>query len=76
MSDSTVTSTSGFIRPFVVTDDTRGPDSVECMPGSIGGDEMHQQCWGDYTVLGTLGFWCGCNCHDAEPETEGAHDHE
>lgn len=58
---------TGVTRPAPVTDDERGPDSVECAPGVLGGfDHRLSECLGDYTMLPSLGFWCGCRCHDEE----------
>jgi hypothetical protein len=57
----------GRRRPFPVTDDERGPDSVECTPGLLGGQGnlTHADCIMDYRSL-YYGFICGCSCHDED----------
>lgn len=47
-------------RSHAVADDDRGPDSVECSPTS---HYPHHLCLLDYS---SLGFVCGCGCHDIE----------
>ena len=63
----------GIPRTVPVTDETRGPDSVECTPALLrppwDPTEKHEACFFDYTRLGHYwGFLCGCRCHDVEPE--------
>ena len=54
--------TASVKRTGVITDDERGPDSVECFPGSF---YEHSQCIFDFRdSTGDAGFLCGCRCHD------------
>lgn len=62
---------TGILRDEPVTDETRGPDSVECQPSS---HYRHTDCLLDYrsftgrpSMDERFGFICGCVCHD-DPE--------
>lgn len=57
-------------RTGVISDDDRGPDSIECRPGSPYG---HTLCILDFRSADTTeGFICGCECHDSECPDCGA----
>jgi hypothetical protein len=58
----------GKRRHHPIPDELRGPDSVECTPGLLGGQRelTHYDCILNYTSLGQYGFMCGCSCHDEE----------
>lgn len=58
----------GTPRPDPVTDDERGPDSVECADAKYGtGWWHHSHCFLDYSDIGPRGVVCGCSCHDVPP---------